>query len=211
VQRGGRTFIAVAGGILLAWAPGFGAARVLSVPVQQPHQSATLPVAETTSQSTSDDTGLPAIIRKAILGKMKRAACLTDAIPDAAVLKSELTADHITDYVVEYALIPCTDVSLGQALKECGPGGCTVETWVSGEGTWRLASSDVLRGVKKGKPRDDRETLIIATNGSACGQADAKSCFFQVWWNGERFDGERVAGRKCAANENSWDCERSRD
>jgi len=213
VQRGGLTLLAVAGGILLAWMPDPGVARVLSTPIAQSlsGQSVTVPVAETPSQATSDDAALPAVIRKAVLRKMKQAACLSDAIPDKAILKAELTADHIPDYVIEYASISCTDVSLGQALKECGPGGCTVETWVSGDGTWRLASSDVLRGVKKGTPRGDRDTLIIATNGSACGQADSKSCFFQVWWNGQRFDGERVAGHKCAANEKSWECEPPRD
>lgn len=233
MQQFSSTLIAVTGGILLAWMPDLRAEnasvakppraitdttaviRNFAAPVQQSQSGVpvTPPVSKDAPQSISDrgDARLPAVISANVLSRMKEAACLSDAIPDEAILKVELNADRILDYVINYASIPCTDVSLGQALKECGTGGCTVETWISGNGSWRLVSSDVLRGIKKGKSRGDRDTLIIATNGTACDQIDFKSCFFQVWWNGKIFAGELIEGRKCAANEKSWECESSRE
>jgi hypothetical protein len=162
-------------------------------------------------RAVSSDTGaqLPTAVLVAITNKLKQAACSTNDIPTKSILTVDLNGDRIPDYVIEYELIPCNDSSLGQALGFCGTGGCTVEIWMSGNGTWKMQDFGVLRGVEAGKRLEGHDTLLIATHGSSCNQPGYKSCFYAVWWNGQNFYRERVQGRKCETGQESWKCESS--
>jgi hypothetical protein len=159
--------------------------------------------------SSIEDTQLPEPIRFDVSNKQRRAACSATTIPEAAIIRVDLNGDHISDYVIEYDSIPCNNTSLAQALQECGTGGCSVDIWLSRNSSWQLVVSDVLRGIEKGKPHEGRDTLLIATHGVSCNQVGYKSCFYQTWWNGQKFDRERIRGRNCAAGEQSWECESS--
>jgi hypothetical protein len=150
---------------------------------------------------------LPEIVEQAVSKKLAEAACSTRTIPVEAVLAIDLNGDRIPDYVLQYDSIPCNGNSLGHELGECGTGGCSVEVWMSGNGTWKMMDFGVVRGVSAGKLLEGRNTLLIATHGSTCGQDGYKSCFYAVWWNGERFYRQRVQGRICDKTQISWQCE----
>jgi hypothetical protein len=161
------------------------------------------------SVPSATDAQLPAVVRSAITNKLKLAACSTNNIPGKSILQVDLNGDRIPDYVIEYELIPCNDNSLGQALGICGAGGCSVEIWMSENGSWKMEDLGVLRGVEVGKRLEGHDTLLIGTHGSSCNQPDYKSCFYAVWWNGQNFYRERVEGRKCETGQKSWECESS--
>jgi hypothetical protein len=161
------------------------------------------------SVPSTADAQLPAAIRIAVTNKVKQAACSTSEIPAKSILTVDLNGDRIPDYVVQYEMIPCNNTSLAQALGACGTGGCAVEIWMSGNGTWKMLDLGVLRGVEVGKRLEGHDTLLIATHGISCNQPGYKSCFYAVWWNGENFYRERVQGRKCEAGRESWQCESS--
>jgi hypothetical protein len=157
----------------------------------------------------SGQAKLPEMVQLAVLEKLTKAACSTRTIPIESVLAIDLNGDHAPDYVVQYDSIPCNGSSLGHKLGECGTGGCSIEVWMSGNGTWKMMNFGVVRGVSAGKILEGRNTLLIATHGSTCGQDGYKSCFFAVWWIGEKIYRQRVQGRKCAESQKSWQCDTS--
>jgi ATP-dependent protease ClpP protease subunit len=153
------------------------------------------------------NVSVPPIIHRSISDQFRTADCVAKIDLAPAMISVDLNADGVPDYVIDFDRIPCTKASLAQALQNCGTGGCLTEVWLSGHDTWRLVSSGVLRGVKKGRRRQNRDTLIIATHGSSCDQVGYKSCIYEAWWDGTKFDRAPLSVRKCGANERAWDCE----
>jgi hypothetical protein len=161
------------------------------------------------SQPIVAEAQLPEAVRLVVSNKLRQAGCSSKNIPSKAVLAVDLNGDRIPDYVIEYDLIPCNETSLAQALENCGTGGCSVEIWMSRNDTWQMVDLGVLRGIEEGKTLEGHKTLLIATHGSSCNQVGYKSCFYAIWWIGEKFYRERVQGRKCTTGQQSWECETS--
>lgn len=150
---------------------------------------------------------VPETIELAVSQKLSKAACSTRTIPVESILIVDLNGDRVPDYVVRYDSIPCNSNSLGHELGQCGTGGCSIEIWMSVDDTWKMIDFGVVRGVSAGRLLEGRNTLLIATHGSNCGQDGYKSCFYAVWWNGERSYRQRVQGRICGGAQTSWQCE----
>jgi hypothetical protein len=159
----------------------------------------------------SVEAKLPEIVRLDVSKKLGRAACARRTIPVDSVLAIDLNGDHIPDYIVQFDSIPCNVSSLGHELGECGTGGCSVEVWMSVSDTWKKMELGPVRGVSAGRRLEGRNTLLVATHGRTCGQDGFRSCFYAVWWTGERFYRQRVQGRNCLNTQSSWQCENSKD
>ena len=125
---------------------------------------------------------LPSLIQIEIT--KKKDECKPDKVTlnDGFISKKDVNGDGIDDYVLDYGLFRCGEIT----NLYCGSAGCLNQVFVSTNSTYTKAFDDNVQDLvfKKSK---GRPAMYLGYHGSECGKRGSQPCGAILYWNGSKF------------------------